>query len=109
MIDHMHLIEPSNVYRGRKVDEISEITKGAKRLAKRLVPVVLLAQLSRDLEKREDQSAAAQRFPRQRLDRAGRRRSDRHPPAALLPQPAHRKGSGERGDPRGRARAHREP
>jgi replicative DNA helicase len=57
MIDHMHLIEPSNVYRGRKVDEISEITKGAKRLAKRLgVPVVLLAQLSRDLEKREEKA-----------------------------------------------------
>jgi replicative DNA helicase len=54
IIDHMHLIEPSGVYRGRKVDEISEITKGAKRLAKRLdCPVVLLAQLSRDLEKRE--------------------------------------------------------
>jgi replicative DNA helicase len=57
VIDHMHLIEPSNVYRGRKVDEISEITKGAKRLAKRLgVPVVLLAQLSRDLEKREEKA-----------------------------------------------------
>jgi replicative DNA helicase len=56
IIDHMHLIEPSNVYRGRKVDEISEITKGAKRLAKRLVPVVLLAQLSRDLEKREEKA-----------------------------------------------------
>lgn len=54
IIDHMHLIEPSNIYRGRKVDEISEVTKGAKRLAKRLdASVVLLAQLSRDLEKRE--------------------------------------------------------
>lgn len=54
VIDHMHLIEPSNIYRGRKVDEIGEITKGAKRLAKRLdCPVVLLAQLSRDLERRE--------------------------------------------------------
>jgi replicative DNA helicase len=57
VIDHMHLIEPSNVYRGRKVDEISEITKGAKRLAKRLdCPVVLLAQLSRDLERRESKA-----------------------------------------------------
>jgi replicative DNA helicase len=57
IIDHMHLIEPSNRYAGRKVDEISEITKGAKRLAKRLdAGVVLLAQLSRDLEKREEKA-----------------------------------------------------
>lgn len=57
IIDHMHLIEPSSRYAGRKVDEISEITKGAKRLAKRLdAGVVLLAQLSRDLEKREEKA-----------------------------------------------------
>lgn len=57
IIDHMHLIEASNVYRGRKVDEIGEITKGAKRLSKRLdCPVVLLAQLSRDVEKREEKA-----------------------------------------------------
>lgn len=57
IIDHMHLIEPSNIYRGRKVDEISEITKGAKRLAKRLdACVVMLAQLSRDVDKRENKA-----------------------------------------------------
>jgi replicative DNA helicase len=57
VIDHMHLIEPSDRYRGRKVDEISEITKGAKRMAKRLdAGVLMLAQLSRDLEKREDKA-----------------------------------------------------
>ncbi len=55
VIDHMHLIEPSARYRGRKIDEISEITKGAKRMAKRLgVGVVLLAQLNREVEKREE-------------------------------------------------------
>lgn len=55
IIDHMHLIEPSNRYAGRKVDEISEVTKGAKRLAKRLdASVMLLAQLNRDLERRDD-------------------------------------------------------
>lgn len=55
IIDHMHLIEPSNRYMGRKVDEIAEITRGAKRLAKRLkCSVILLAQLNRDVEKRED-------------------------------------------------------
>lgn len=57
IIDHMHLIEASGRYAGRKVDEISELTKGAKRLAKRLdCPVVLLAQLSRTLEGREDKA-----------------------------------------------------
>jgi len=55
IIDHMHLIEPSNRYAGRKVDEVAEVTKGAKRLAKRLnASVLLLAQLNRDLERRED-------------------------------------------------------
>lgn len=55
IIDHMHLIEPSDRYMGRKVDEIAEITRGAKRLAKRLsCSVMLLAQLNRDVEKRED-------------------------------------------------------
>lgn len=55
IIDHMHLIEPTDRYRGRKVDEISEITKGAKRLAKRLnVGVVLLAQLNREIERRDE-------------------------------------------------------
>jgi replicative DNA helicase len=57
IIDHLHLVEPSNRYAGRKVDEISETTKSAKRLAKRLnCPVVMLAQLSRDLEKREEKA-----------------------------------------------------
>jgi replicative DNA helicase len=57
VIDHMHLVEPSNRYAGRKVDEISETTKSAKRLAKRLdAGVVMLAQLSRTLEGREDKA-----------------------------------------------------
>jgi replicative DNA helicase len=42
-------------YRGRKVDEIGEVTKGAKAMAKRLeVAVVLLSQLSRENQKRDD-------------------------------------------------------
>lgn len=54
IIDHMHLIEPSDRYKGRKVDEISEVTKGCKRMAKRLgVGVILLAQLNRDIERRD--------------------------------------------------------
>jgi len=55
VVDHMHLVEPSKRYFGRKVDEISEITKGLKRLAKRLdASVVALAQLSRGVEGRDD-------------------------------------------------------
>lgn len=55
VIDHMHLVEPSQRYFGRKVDEVSEVTKGAKRLAKRLdAVVVLLAQLNRGVESRDD-------------------------------------------------------
>lgn len=55
VIDHMHIIMPSDRYRGRRVDELSEITGAGKRLAKRLeAPVVELAQLSRDIEKRDN-------------------------------------------------------
>lgn len=55
IIDHLHIVEPSERYGGRRVDEISEITKVAKQLAKRLkVPVVLLAQLNRGVEGRDD-------------------------------------------------------
>jgi replicative DNA helicase len=55
IIDHLHIIMPGTRYQGRRVDELSEITGAAKRLAKRIEsPVVLLAQLSRDLERRDD-------------------------------------------------------
>lgn len=55
IIDHLGLIDPSDRYKGRKVDELSEITKSAKQLAKMMkCPVVLLSQLSRDVEKRDD-------------------------------------------------------
>lgn len=55
VIDHLHILMPEERYRGRRVDELSEITGAAKRLAKRTGSiVVLLAQLSRDIEKRDD-------------------------------------------------------
>jgi len=55
VIDHLHIIMPSDRYAGRRVDELSLITGATKRLAKRLeAPVVMLAQLSRDIEKRDD-------------------------------------------------------
>lgn len=55
IIDHLGLIEPDKRYAGRKVDELSVATKAAKRLAKRTrSPVLLLAQLSRGVEGRDD-------------------------------------------------------
>jgi replicative DNA helicase len=55
VIDHMHIIMPEDRYRGRRVDELSEITGAGKRLAKRIgAPVIQLCQLSRDIEKRDD-------------------------------------------------------
>jgi replicative DNA helicase len=55
VIDHLHILMPEERYRGRRVDELSEITGAAKRLAKRTGSiVVLLAQLSREIEKRDD-------------------------------------------------------
>lgn len=55
IIDHLHIVQPEDRYRGRRVDELSEMTAAAKRLAKRIdSPVLLLAQLSRDVEKRDD-------------------------------------------------------
>lgn len=54
-IDHLGLIKPSERYRGNRVNEIMEITGGLKALAKELDCVVLLlSQLSREVEKRED-------------------------------------------------------
>lgn len=53
IVDHLHIISALDRYRGNRVQELTEITKQAKQLAKRLGwPVVLLAQLSRDAEKR---------------------------------------------------------
>lgn len=55
VIDHLGLIKPSGRYQGNRVNEIMEITSAAKGLAKELKCVVLLlSQLSRDVEKRED-------------------------------------------------------
>jgi len=54
IIDHLHIIKPGDRYQNR-YGEITEITHGAKALAKALnEPVVLLSQLSRDVEKRSE-------------------------------------------------------
>jgi replicative DNA helicase len=57
VIDYLQLLRPSNQARMQenRVQEISEITRGLKALAKELeVPVLALSQLSRAVEQRED-------------------------------------------------------
>lgn len=54
-IDHMGLVTPSDRYAGNKVAEAGEVSNGARSLAKELdCCVLLLCQLSRDVEKRDD-------------------------------------------------------
>jgi len=54
-IDHMGLVIPSERYAGNKVAEAGEVSGRARALAKELdCCVVLLCQLSRDVEKRDD-------------------------------------------------------
>lgn len=53
IIDHLQIVAATNRYRGNRVQEITESTGLAKGLAKRLNwPVVLLSQMSREVEKR---------------------------------------------------------
>jgi replicative DNA helicase len=57
VVDHLQLLRPSNQARAQenRVQEISEMTRGLKALAKELnVPVLALSQLSRGVEQRED-------------------------------------------------------
>jgi replicative DNA helicase len=55
IVDHMHIVRPSNRYSGARVNEVSEISGALKALAKELdVPVIALAQLNRTLENRDD-------------------------------------------------------
>jgi replicative DNA helicase len=57
IIDYLQLMRPSGTSRGQesRVQEISEITRGLKAIAKELdVPVLALSQLSRAVEQRED-------------------------------------------------------
>lgn len=55
IVDHMHLVKASERYAGNRVGEITEISGGLKALAKELdVPVLALAQLSRNVESRDD-------------------------------------------------------
>jgi replicative DNA helicase len=55
IVDHMHIMSASNRYAGQRVNEVTEISAGLKALAKELgVPVLALAQLSRQVEARDN-------------------------------------------------------
>jgi len=55
MVDYLQLIQASQRYQGNRVQEIGEITAGLKKLARELqVPVILMSQLNRLVEARED-------------------------------------------------------
>lgn len=55
IVDHMHIMAASNRYSGQRVNEVTEISAGLKAFAKELnIPVVALAQLSRQVESRDN-------------------------------------------------------
>lgn len=55
VLDYLQLLRGSGAHSENRVQEISEITRGLKALAKELsVPVIALSQLSRAVEQRED-------------------------------------------------------
>ena len=55
IIDYLQLMSSSNNRNDGRVQEISEITRGLKSIAKELnIPIVALSQLSRQVEQRED-------------------------------------------------------
>ena len=55
IVDYLTLIQGSDRYKGQRVQEVTEISRGLKILARELqIPVVALAQLSRNVTGRDD-------------------------------------------------------
>lgn len=55
VVDYLQLVQSSKAYIGNRVNEVSEVSRELKALAKELdVPVLALSQLSRNLEMRAD-------------------------------------------------------
>ena len=83
IIDYLQLLAPSGKSRQEnRVQEVSEITRGLKTLAKELnVPVIALSQLSRAVEQREDKRP-------QLADRKSTRLNSSHVSESRMPSSA---------------------